>query len=118
EGRGGGGHGTPAREGRGGDGRAAALEAISRGRRGGDAETHFPWAWKASNLPAVRRVAIEVDHTRRRQWLRIQNNVTVVIRDRFQDAAAVTCVIPGHDRTGEELVADALLVNDAPLTFF
>src|SRR4029077_20228235 len=76
------------------------------------------WAWKASNLLDVRRVAIEVDHTRRRQWLRIHNHVTVVIRDHFHAAATVTCAIPGHDRTGEELVADALLVNDGPLTFF
>jgi hypothetical protein len=100
------------------DEQSAALEAIFTGRLGGDAETHFPWAWKASNLLDVRRVAIEVDHTRRRQWLRIHNHVTVVIRDHFHDAATVTCAIPGHDRTGEELVADALLVNDGPLTFF
>jgi hypothetical protein len=30
----------------------------------------------------------------------------------------VTCVIPGHDREGEELVTDELLVRDGPLTFF
>jgi hypothetical protein len=29
----------------------------------------------------------------------------------------VTCVIPGHDRAGEELVADELLVEDGPLHF-
>jgi hypothetical protein len=96
----------------------AALEAIFTGRLGGDAETHFPWVWKASELLAVRRVAIEVDHTRRRQWLHIRNHVTVHIRGPFDDKADVTCVIPGHDREGEELVADELLVNDEPLAFF
>ena len=95
-----------------------ALEAIFSGRLGGDALTHFPWAWKASKLLGVRRVAIELDHTRRRQWLRIRNHVTVRIRDRYDGEEAVTCVIPGHDRTGEELVADELFVNDAPLAFF
>ena len=95
----------------------AAIEAIFTGRLGGDAETHFPWVWKASELLAVRRVAIDVDHGRRRQWLRVRDHVTVVIRDRFEDEAAVTCVIPGHDRDGEELVTDALLVNDKPLAF-
>jgi hypothetical protein len=95
-----------------------ALEAIFSGRLGGDAETHFPWAWKASELLAVRRVGIDVDHTRRRQWLRIRNHVSVLIRDRFRDQDTVTCVIPGHDRKGEELVADALMVNDRPLAFF
>jgi hypothetical protein len=96
----------------------AALEEIFTGRLGGDAQTHFPWVWKASHLLGVRPVTIEVDHTRRRQWLRIRDHVTVLIRDRFADQATVTCVIPGHDREGEELVAEALLVNDTPLAFF
>jgi hypothetical protein len=96
----------------------AALEAIFTGRLGGDAETHFPWAWKPSELLAVRRVAIELDHTSRRQWLRIRNHVSVRIRDRFSGKQEVTCVIPGHDRSGEELVADELLVKDTPLAFF
>jgi len=29
----------------------------------------------------------------------------------------VTCAIPGHDRTGEELVTDELAVDDGPLAF-
>jgi hypothetical protein len=95
-----------------------ALEAIYTGRLGGDAETHFPWAWKASELLAVRRAAIEVDHTPRRQWLRVRDHVTVWIRGRFSDESTVTCAIPGHDREGEELVADELLVRDEGLTFF
>jgi hypothetical protein len=94
-----------------------ALEAIFTGRLGGDAQTHFPWAWKPSRLVAVRPVAIDLDHTRRRQWLRIRNHVTVRIRDRFPGEAEVTCVIPGHDRDGEELVADELAVDDGPLSF-
>ena len=94
-----------------------ALEAIFTGRLGGDALTHFPWAWKASELAGVRRAAIELDHTRRRQLLRIRDHVTVRIRDRYQGEEAVTCVIPGHDRDGEELVAEELRVDDAPLAF-
>jgi len=94
-----------------------ALESIFTGRFGEDAERHFPWAWKASELVAVRPVAIEVDHTRRRQWLRIRDRVSVRIRDRHDGAEAVTCVIPGHERTGEELIADALVVEDGPLAF-
>jgi hypothetical protein len=94
-----------------------ALEAVFAGRLGGDAETHFPWAWKASDLLAVRPVEIEVDHKRRRQWLRIRDHVSVRIRDRYADARAVTCVIPGHDRAGEELDASELVVEDGPLAF-
>jgi hypothetical protein len=94
-----------------------ALEAIYAGRLGGDAKMHFPWAWKASELAAVRPVEIEVEHTRRRQWLRIRDHVSVRIRDRYDGPETVTCVIPGHEREGEELVADELVVEDGPLAF-
>jgi hypothetical protein len=94
-----------------------ALEKIFTGALGGDAERHFPWSWKASELVAVRPVEIEVDHTRRRQRLRIKDHVSLRIRDRYPGDETVTCVIPGHDRTGEELIADTLVVEDGPLAF-
>ena len=99
------------------DEQRAALEGIFTGRLGGDAEKHFPWAWKASELVAVRPVDIEVEHSRRRQRLRIRDRVSVRIRDRYQGPETVTCVIPGHERGGEELVADELVVDDEPLGF-
>jgi hypothetical protein len=95
----------------------AALEAIFTGRLGGDAERHFPWAWKDSELVAVRAVEIDVDHTRRRQRLRIRDHVSVRIRERYAGGETVTCVIPGHERTGEELIADQLFVEDGSLAF-
>jgi len=95
----------------------AALEGIFTGRLGGDAERHFPWAWKASELVAVRPVEIEVDHTRARQRLRIRDRVSVRIRAPYEGGEEVTCVIPGHERTGEELVTDELVVEDGPLAF-
>jgi hypothetical protein len=99
------------------DSRREALEGIWTGRLGGDAETHFPWAWKPSELLAVRPVEIDVNHTRRRQRLRIRDHISVRIRDRYPGAETVTCVIPGHDRAGEELVADELVVEDDALAF-
>jgi hypothetical protein len=95
----------------------SGLEGIFTGRLGGDAEAHFPWAWKASELVAVRPVEIDVDHTRRRQRLRIRDHLSVRIRDRYDGGETVTCVIPGHERTGEELVADELVVEDGTLAF-
>ena len=95
----------------------AALESIFTGASGGDALAHFPWAWKASNLVAVRPAAIEVDHTQRRQWLRVRDHVEVRIRDRFAEQHTVSCVIPGHDQPGEELIADALSVSDEPFDY-
>jgi hypothetical protein len=95
----------------------AALEGIFAGRSGGDAKAHFPWAWKASELIAVRSVAIDVDHTRRRQRLRIRDRVSVRIRDRYDGEETVSCVISGHERVGEELVTDELAVEDERLRF-
>ena len=86
-----------------------ALEAVYTGRLGGDALKHFPWAWKEARLLAVRPVEIEVSHEPRRQWLRI--------RDRYAGPETVTCVIPGHEQRGEELVADELAVADDLLAF-
>jgi hypothetical protein len=94
-----------------------ALEGIFTGRLGGDAQDHFPWVWKPSELVGVRPVEIDVDHTRRRQLLRVRDSVSVRIRDRYDGGETVTCVIPGHDRSGEELVADELVVEDGPLEF-
>jgi hypothetical protein len=104
------------------DGRAtgeqrAALEGIFTGRLGGDAASHFPWVWKESKRVAVRPVRIDVDHSRRRQRLWIREHVSVRIRDSYHGDETVTCVIPGHDRAGEELVADELVVEDGPLAF-
>ena len=62
-------------------------------------------------------MALEVEHTRRRQRLRIRDRVSVRIRDRYDGAETVSCVIPGHERTGEELVTDELLVEDEQLQF-
>jgi hypothetical protein len=94
-----------------------ALENIYTGRLGGDPMAQFPWARKPSELVAVRPVAIEVDHTRRRQMLRIRDHVSVRIRDRYQGDETVTCVIPGHERNGEELITDEIDVHDDKLQF-
>jgi hypothetical protein len=93
------------------------LEGIFKGRLGGDALSHFPWAWKQSECVAVRPVEIDVSHEPRRQWLRIRDHVTVRIRDAWDGPEAVTCVIPGHEESGEELIADQLCVEDGPLRF-
>jgi hypothetical protein len=95
----------------------AAVEGIWTGALGGDALRHFPWAWKAAERVAVRPVAIDVSHEPRRQWLRVRDRVSVRIEDRYSGPETVTCVIPGHERSGEELVADELRVEDGPLRF-
>ena len=99
------------------DEQRAVLEGVFRGRLDGDQHEHFPWVRKANQPLAVRAVEIDVDHTRRRQLLRVRDLVSVRIRDRYQGDETVTCVIPGHERGGEELVATELRVEDGPLAF-
>ncbi len=94
-----------------------ALVDIYTGRLGGDALKHFPWAWKESVQVAVRQAEIEVSHEPRRQWLRIRDHVSVRIRDAYAGSESVTCVIPGHGESGEELITDELRVDDGPLRF-
>ena len=102
---------------RGDDVQRAALEDIFVGRRGGDIEQHAPWIWKESHLLGVSPAAIEIDHTPRRQWFRVRDRVEVCVAAPVADQGRVTCVIPGHDRTGEELTVERLRVTDEPLGF-
>ena len=91
-----------------------ALEAIFVGRSPGTQVEHFPWAWKASNLVAVRPARIELDHTPGRQWFHVRDAVSVRIRGPVEHDATVTCVIPGHEQQGEELIAEELSVAEGP----
>jgi hypothetical protein len=96
---------------------AEALEAIFTGAVGGTPITQFPWAFKASDLIAVRMVPIEVEHTPRRGWFRAGSHVTVRVGDPLAEQPAVTCVIPGHHQPGEEFTSELIEVEDGPLAF-
>jgi hypothetical protein len=94
-----------------------AIEEIWTGRVAGEQLEHFPWAWKASNLLGVKPAQIEIDHTPRRQWFRVRDVVSVRISGPFPGDEKVTCVIPGHGRSGDEMIAEQLKVDDGPLRF-
>jgi hypothetical protein len=102
---------------RGDDRQRQALARILLGELGGTPEAHFPWVWKDSNLLGWRPAPIEIEHTPRRGWFRAGEQVTVRVREPVPDQEPVTCIIPGHDRSGTELYGDVLRVDDAPLSF-
>jgi hypothetical protein len=93
------------------------LEEIWSGRLPGDQVDHFPWAWKPSQLLEVKPARIEIDHTPRRQWFRVKDVVSVRISGPYPGEQTVTCVIPGHDRSGQEVIAEELRVEDGELSF-
>ena len=102
---------------RAGAGQRAALEAIFTGTWGGTPLSQFPWAWKASRRRAVRAVPIEVVHHGRRSRFRAGGYVEVRVGEPVAGQEPVTCVIPGHHRSGVEHHGEALRVDDGPLHF-
>ena len=94
-----------------------AIEEVWTGKAEGEQVEHFPWAWKASNLLGVQPAEIEIDHTPRRQWFRVRDAVTVRISGAYEGDETVSCVIPGHEQPGEEVIADELRVEAAPFRF-
>jgi hypothetical protein len=102
---------------RGDDGQREALVSIFTGAAPGTQVEHFPWAWKASKLIAVRPAQIEIEHMPGRGWFRASGFVEVRAARPVSSGVIVTCVIPGHERSGRELVAESLEVGDGELDF-
>jgi hypothetical protein len=94
-----------------------ALALILTGALGGSAGRHFPWAWKESHQLGWRAAPIEIEHTPRRGWFRAGEHVTLRVGDPVAGQEPVTCVIPGHHRSGVELQAELLRVDEGPLRF-
>jgi hypothetical protein len=94
-----------------------ALEAIFLGRLGGTPAEQFPWVFKASELLGVDAVPIEIEHAPTRGWFRAGKMVSVRVGEQLADQEPVTCIIPGHDRSGHELYSEAVAVDDGPLEY-
>ena len=92
-----------------------ALTNIFLGRAGGTVLKNF--AKRIGEVYAVRQAKIELDHTPRRWFMRAGDYVEVRAQEIVPSDLPVTCGIPGHDRKGEELRAEVLRVDDAPLKF-
>ncbi|MFL5868623.1 MAG: DUF1326 domain-containing protein [Thermoleophilaceae bacterium] len=94
-----------------------ALVQIFTGKLGGTPGQQFPWVFKRSNPLGWRPAAIEIDHTPGSGFFRSGENVSLRVRGPVADQEPVTCVIPGHHRSGTELHADLLQVEEGPLSF-
>jgi hypothetical protein len=65
----------------------------------------------------VRVAQIEIEHTPRRGWFRAGSDVEVRVAGPVEDQASVTCIIPGHHRTGSELYVEELRSSAAPIEY-
>src|SRR5262249_9986608 len=91
-----------------------ALEEIYLGLRGGDIGEHAPWIWKDRQILGVAAATIEIDHTPRRQWVRVRDHVEGRVAAPGPDQGRVSCVVPGHRPGGEELTVEVLHVAEQP----
>src|SRR5436190_1985639 len=95
-----------------------ALAKILLGELGGTPELQFPWVFKEVRSSDWRPAAIELDHTPGRGWFRVADEVSLRVRGPVPDQEPVTCVIPGHHRSGRELYAETLEARaEPPLAF-
>jgi hypothetical protein len=74
---------------------------------------HLPWIRKARNLIDVRISDIEIDGAS----VRVGNAVSMRATQRVDTEQPVACGIPGYERTGYELYADELRVEDDPFAY-
>jgi len=102
---------------RGSSSQREALALILTGELGGTPREQFPWVWKKSHLLGWAPAPIEIEHKPSRGWFTAGEQVSVRMREPVHDQEPVTCVIPGHHRSGAELVADLLHVEQNPLSF-
>lgn len=93
------------------------LRAMFLGELGGTPMEQFPWVFKPSRPFAVRAAPIEIDHSETRGWFRAGKEVIVRVGGRVADQEPVTCVIPGHHRSGHEVQGEVIEVKDKPLDF-
>ena len=92
-----------------------ALSNIFLGRAGGTTLQNF--GARIGATYAVRRAAIELDHRPRRWFMRASTWVEVRANRIVSSELGVTCGIPGHDQSGNEVIADEFRVRDTPLDF-
>jgi len=93
------------------------LEAIFMGELGGAPEQQFPWVFKPGRPIGTRIAPIELDHSEKRGWFRAGNEVTVRVGKPVADQVPVTCIIPGHHRSGHEVHGESIAVHADPLDF-
>ena len=93
---------------RGDEDQRAALAAILLGGAGGERVVRLPWVRKASDLLAVRTSRIDVGHVGDEHFVTVGASVAAHASRRFPTEERVSCIVPGHETAGTELVADVL----------
>ena len=89
------------------------LAELLLGRYGGEHVRTLPWVRKPTASVEVRKARIEFGDSEARVGDAIVLRATTV----FETISAVSCIVPGHDRPGTELINDEVVVRDSPFDF-
>ena len=89
------------------------LAEILLGRFGGDHVLTLPWVRKPTASVEVRKARIEFSDGE----VRVGDAIRLRASTPFETASTVSCIVPGHDRPGTELINDEVVVNDPPFEF-
>ena len=89
------------------------LADVLLGRLGGEHVLTLPWVRKPNASVAVREARIEMGEG----GARIGDAILLRATTSVETDSTVSCIVPGHDRPGSELVNDEVVVHDAPFDF-
>ncbi len=89
------------------------LSEILLGRLGGEHVLTLPWIRKKAAAVEVREARIEFGEGE----IRVGEEIRVRATTPYETESTVSCVIPGHDRGGTELVNDEVIVDDSRFAF-
>ena len=92
-----------------------ALSDIFLGRSGGG--TYKQFACAIDEVYGIRRATIELDHSPNQEKMDVKGYLSTKTAQPYLTVAPVSCGIPGHDRPGQEIVAEHFLVADGELSW-
>jgi hypothetical protein len=98
---------------RGGPEQQQALADIFLGRAGGTTLRNFALA--IGEVYAVRQAQIELQHVPDQESILVERYVMAKTARPVSSDAPVSCGIPGHDRPGQEIIAESFQVDDGAL---
>ncbi len=90
-----------------------ALADIFLGRAGGDTLNNF--ASSIGEVYAIRSATIALEHTPDQERMEVKGYLSAATAHACDSDQPVSCGIPGHDRPGQEIVADHFRVDDQAL---
>ena len=90
-----------------------ALADIFLGRSGGDTSKNF--ASVIGEVYAIRAAKIALEHSSNQERMEVKGFVSAATAQPDLTDQPVSCGIPGHDRPGQEIIADHFRVDDQNL---